>query len=182
VADGSLLRLSSAGDLTRHRPLLTYPPPPLTHARAGFTDNGRLRSTTLNSKLKAAGIKSVFVVGLALDYCVKWTALDAVDAGYKVYVVLNATAPVANATGVTAIAELKAKGVTLVDTVADAVAAMPAMPNATTMPPAAAIVSSGSGASSGTTSTARNAAAGSGAGAWGAACMLAVAGLLALLF
>ncbi len=52
------------------------------------------RPTELNSLLAQKGITKVIVVGLALDYCVKDTALDAVRLGYEVEVPLGATAAV----------------------------------------------------------------------------------------
>jgi nicotinamidase/pyrazinamidase len=53
----------------------------------------------------------VDVVGLALDYCVKATALDAQRLGYKVTVPLEATRPVAKDTGDRAIEEMRAAGI-----------------------------------------------------------------------
>lgn len=40
--------------------------------------------------LKQRGVTDVFVVGLAGDYCVKYTAIDAVKAGFRSYVVEDA--------------------------------------------------------------------------------------------
>jgi len=51
--------------------------------------------TDLAERLQARGIKRVFVGGLALDYCVKATALDAVAAGFETWVLQDATRPVA---------------------------------------------------------------------------------------
>ena len=65
---------------------------------SGFTmrdlTEGEDRPTALDSLLREEGISKVVVVGLALDYCVKDTALDAVRLGYKVEVPLGATAAV----------------------------------------------------------------------------------------
>lgn len=44
----------------------------------------------LASLLKESGIKRVFVCGLAYDYCVKCTAIDAADAGYETFLVEDA--------------------------------------------------------------------------------------------
>ena len=52
------------------------------------------RPTALHSLLQERSIARVVVVGLALDYCVKDTALDAVRLGYEVEVPLDATAAV----------------------------------------------------------------------------------------
>lgn len=51
------------------------------------------------NKLKEIGIKTVYVVGLALDYCVGSTAIDAKEAGFDVWVIEEATKPVAKETG-----------------------------------------------------------------------------------
>ncbi|MGV7218781.1 bifunctional nicotinamidase/pyrazinamidase [Bradyrhizobium sp. UFLA05-112] len=48
------------------------------------------RSTGLAAYLKSRKIKRVFVAGLATDFCVAWTALDARKAGFEVYVVEDA--------------------------------------------------------------------------------------------
>ncbi|MCL4120346.1 UNVERIFIED_CONTAM: hypothetical protein GTU68_000456 [Idotea baltica] len=50
---------------------------------SGFFDNGHLKSTGLGDALKADGVTDVFILGLATDYCVKFTALDAVELGFK---------------------------------------------------------------------------------------------------
>ncbi|EEQ98262.1 Pyrazinamidase/nicotinamidase, putative [Perkinsus marinus ATCC 50983] len=62
---------------------------------SGFFDNNRVHHTELNAILKAAQIIRVIIVGLAFDYCVGYTALDAVGLGYKAIVVEDATRPVA---------------------------------------------------------------------------------------
>ena len=65
---------------------------------SGFTMRdlveGKDRPTALHSLLQDGNIAKVVVVGLALDYCVKDTALDAVRLGYEVEVPLDATAAV----------------------------------------------------------------------------------------
>jgi len=49
---------------------------------SGFFDNARRNSTGLGEYLKDRGVTEVAVCGLATDYCVKLTALDAVDLGF----------------------------------------------------------------------------------------------------
>ncbi len=58
---------------------------------SGFYDNGHKRSTGLASYLKDQGVKRVFIAGLAADYCVKFTALDALKEGFKTIVIKDAT-------------------------------------------------------------------------------------------
>jgi nicotinamidase/pyrazinamidase len=50
---------------------------------SGLSDNGHRKSTGLGEWLKAKGVTEVFVCGLATDYCVKLTALDAAQFGFK---------------------------------------------------------------------------------------------------
>jgi len=57
---------------------------------SGFWDNDRKYQTGLNQILKIHTIDTVYICGLATDYCVKFTALDAVDAGYKVCLLTDA--------------------------------------------------------------------------------------------
>ena len=61
---------------------------------SGFFENDRTTSTGLNGILKSLKIKRVFVVGLALDFCVQYTAIDSANLGYETYVIENATLPV----------------------------------------------------------------------------------------
>jgi nicotinamidase/pyrazinamidase len=56
---------------------------------SGFFDNGRRRSTGLGEWLRERGVDTVLVVGLATDYCVKATALDAIDLGFATTVVAD---------------------------------------------------------------------------------------------
>lgn len=58
---------------------------------SGFFDNGHRNSTGLGDYLKEKDVKEVFVMGLAADYCVKFTALDAIGLGFKTYLIEDAT-------------------------------------------------------------------------------------------
>ena len=57
---------------------------------SGLFDNGHRKSTGLGEWLKAKGVTEVFVCGLATDYCVKFTALDAVALGLETYLLEEA--------------------------------------------------------------------------------------------
>lgn len=57
---------------------------------SGFFDNGHRRATGLGEWLKAKGVTDVYVCGLTTDYCVRFTALDAVGLGFKVYLIADA--------------------------------------------------------------------------------------------
>ena len=51
---------------------------PAIDSYSRFYDNGHRRSTGLGEYLRQRGVTEIFVMGLATDYCVKFTALDAV--------------------------------------------------------------------------------------------------------
>ena len=56
---------------------------------SGFFDNGHRKSTGLSAALTQADVTEVFVMGLATDYCVKFTALNAVELGFKTKLVID---------------------------------------------------------------------------------------------
>jgi nicotinamidase/pyrazinamidase len=58
---------------------------------SGLFDNGHRKSTGLGEWLKAQGVAEVFVCGLATDYCVKFTALDAAQMGFKTHLIEDAS-------------------------------------------------------------------------------------------
>jgi nicotinamidase/pyrazinamidase len=57
---------------------------------SGFFDNGKRHATGLGDYLKKRNVTEVYVVGIATDYCVKFTVLDAVALGFKVYLIQDA--------------------------------------------------------------------------------------------
>lgn len=63
---------------------------PWIDSYSGFFDNGHRRATGLAEWLRANGVTEVFVCGLATDYCVKFTVLDAVSLGFKTHVIEEA--------------------------------------------------------------------------------------------
>ena len=83
---------------------------------SGFTmrdpQSGEQRATELEALLRERGVERVAVVGLATDYCVKATALDALALGFETTVVARAVAAVdlAAGDGEAALAELAAAG------------------------------------------------------------------------
>jgi len=58
---------------------------------SAFEEADRKTATGLAAYLKARGIDTVFVTGLATDFCVAWTAMDARKLGFNVYVIEDAT-------------------------------------------------------------------------------------------
>jgi nicotinamidase/pyrazinamidase len=72
--------------------------------------------TGLAEQLRKAGIDTVVVVGLALDYCVKATLLDAARAGFSAVLLADGTLPVnlVVGDGARSVAELVSAGVAIV--------------------------------------------------------------------
>ena len=57
---------------------------------SAFFDNDKNKSTGLSERLQAKDITEVHICGLATDYCVKFSVLDALSEGFKVYVIKDA--------------------------------------------------------------------------------------------
>lgn len=62
---------------------------PQVDSYSGFFDNGHRRATGLGDYLKRQAATDVFIVGLATDYCVKFTALDARQLGFKTHLIVD---------------------------------------------------------------------------------------------
>ena len=77
---------------------------------SGFQDDGGVK-TEMNQILEKNGIKELIVYGIATDYCVKATAIDAAAAGYKVTVIEGLSKGVAPETTAKALEEMKEKGI-----------------------------------------------------------------------
>ncbi len=58
---------------------------------SGFFDNGQRKATGMGEYLKEQGVTEVFVLGLATDYCVKYTALDALGLGFDTHLIVDAS-------------------------------------------------------------------------------------------
>lgn len=83
---------------------------------SGFFDNGHRRATGLGDYLKERNVKEVYLVGLALDVCIKYTALDAAELGFDTFLVSDGSyaVNVNEGDGEKAIEEMKEKGVRLI--------------------------------------------------------------------
>ena len=86
---------------------------------SAFKENDQKTSTGLAGALRERGFRRVFACGLATDFCVKWSALDARAAGFKV-VLIEAASRGIDLDGSLAAArtELAAAGVALIDDLA----------------------------------------------------------------
>lgn len=81
---------------------------------SGFREADRKTRTGLAGYLAERGFKRLFITGLATDFCVSWTALDAVEAGFETYVLEDLTRAInANGSLEKAHADWAAAGVTV---------------------------------------------------------------------
>jgi nicotinamidase/pyrazinamidase len=92
---------------------------------SGFKDDGG-SSTRMESLLRKADISHVIVYGVATDYCVRATALDAAAAGFHVTMIKDLSRGVAPDSTTKALADLKSKGVRVVSKLSDAFPPTPA--------------------------------------------------------
>ncbi len=81
---------------------------------SGFKDDGG-KKTEMGRILKEHKINKLIIYGIATDYCVKATVLDARAEGYKVIMIKNLSRGVSPETSEKAIKEMKAKGVLVLD-------------------------------------------------------------------
>ena len=83
---------------------------------SGFFDNGHRKSTGLGDYLKEKRVAQLYIVGLATDYCVKFTVLDALELGFETYVVREGVRGIDQQAGDVerALQEMQAKGAHLV--------------------------------------------------------------------
>ena len=79
---------------------------------SAFDEADHKTATGLAGYLRARGIRTLYVTGLATDFCVAWTAMDARKAGFVVYVVEDATRAIdLNGSLAAAWKQMAAKGV-----------------------------------------------------------------------
>jgi len=85
---------------------------PTIDSYSGFHDNGKRKATGLEDFLRAEGVGEVFVMGLATDYCVRATALDALALGFGVILIEDGCRAVelAPGDGARAIEEMRQAG------------------------------------------------------------------------
>ena len=83
---------------------------------SGFFDNGHRKSTGLGDYLQGQGADEVYVCGLATDYCVKFTALDAAELGFATWCIEDASRGVNLKPGdvVQSIEQMRAKGIRVI--------------------------------------------------------------------
>lgn len=84
---------------------------PAVDSYSGFFENDHRTPTGLAGLLRDLGVKRVFLVGLALDYCVRFTAEDAVREGFEAVVITDASRAIAPQTEAAALDSFRALGV-----------------------------------------------------------------------
>jgi nicotinamidase/pyrazinamidase len=85
---------------------------PAIDSYSAFFDNDRRKETGLGEFLEERGVDELVVMGLATDYCVKYTVLDALGLGFGVTLIEDGCRAVdlAEGDGARAIAEMRARG------------------------------------------------------------------------
>ncbi len=86
---------------------------PARDGYSAFRDNAK-QSTRLGERMRADGIRRLFICGLALDYCVGWSALDSVKYGFETFVMEDLTRGIADESVSAMKAALAKAGVRLV--------------------------------------------------------------------
>jgi len=88
-----------------------------SYSAFGDALQGKYEKTQLDEWLRQNGVSDIILTGLATDYCVYNTALDAVRLKYNVHLILSCTRGVAKDSVDKALDDLKTKGVLCYDTV-----------------------------------------------------------------
>ncbi len=82
---------------------------------SGFYDNGKKKSTGMGDYLRGRGVTAIYVVGLAGDFCVNFTAQDGLQLGFETTIINSATRPINQHVFEKAMASIKAKGGTIAE-------------------------------------------------------------------
>lgn len=77
---------------------------------SGFFDNGKKKATGMGAYLKGRGITSIYVCGLAADYCVNFTAFDGLELGFDSTIITDATLPIDERVFKKVLEDFKSKG------------------------------------------------------------------------
>lgn len=84
---------------------------------SAFFENDKKSSTGLEGYLRKLNIVNVYIAGLATDYCVYYSAVDANDLGFRTFVILDATkgVDIPKNSIQKAISDMKKKGIKIID-------------------------------------------------------------------
>lgn len=86
---------------------------PRVDSYSAFFDNARRRQTGLAGWLRGLNVDEVHIAGLAADYCVTYTARDAVELGFKTAVLEDGTRALSPADFAVTAADLRRRGVVI---------------------------------------------------------------------
>ena len=117
VQDTPGAEFAAALDTSRIAQVFRKGTDPRIDSYSGFFDNGHRKSTGLGAYLRQQGVNEVYVLGLATDYCVKFTALDARHLGFRTRLIADACRGVNLQAGDVdrAVAEMRAVGVDIIN-------------------------------------------------------------------
>lgn len=87
---------------------------PQIDSYSGFYDNGHLKSTGMADYLRSKEVTEVYLAGLAADYCVYFTVKDALQEGFKAFIIEDATRAISPEGFERAKADIESKGGKLV--------------------------------------------------------------------
>jgi nicotinamidase-related amidase len=82
---------------------------------SAFMDNTRRLKTPLDNIMQENNVGTIYIMGIATDYCVYYSALDALTLGYEVYLVVDASRGIARETADAALADMEAKGAMIIN-------------------------------------------------------------------
>ncbi len=85
---------SSELDVSRIQKIIYKGTQPNVDSYSCFFDNGHRHDTGMTRYLKDNAVTDVYIVGIATDYCVKYSAIDAIGQGFRVTVITDACAPI----------------------------------------------------------------------------------------
>ena len=89
---------------------------PAIDSYSAFWDNGKLSQTNLFTTLLQHNISKVFICGLATDFCVAYSAIDAASHGLATFLIEDACKGVSEESIEKAKANMKDAGVTIINT------------------------------------------------------------------
>jgi nicotinamidase/pyrazinamidase len=87
VANTQGAALVSGLDVGRIHRIFQKGTDPCVDSYSGFFDNGRHLATGMGDFLHAQQVRRIYIMGLATDYCVKFTALDAKKLGFETHLI-----------------------------------------------------------------------------------------------
>lgn len=101
-------------DLNRVEAIFRKGMSPEIDSYSGFFDNGHLKTTGLADYLRSKKTSQVFVAGLAGDYCVYFTAKDALLEGFRTFLLEDACRPISQEGFEQAKADLRHQGAKII--------------------------------------------------------------------